>query len=180
MKRRPPRRPHRQARPHHRVPPALRRANELMDAGNYAEAALAFEKIARRADARRGSRAPIFYLRAGRAYILNEDVEQGMGHLRKGFTKMAKKQHWEPLHRFGQRAISELKELGYEKEAQEIADYLGRALPEKPPTEKAESRPQLPTQCPSCGAPIRSDEVAWLDQKTAECVLCGNPVRGED
>lgn len=179
MRRRPLRRPFRGKRPQ-RVPPALRRANELMGAGNYPEAAFAFEEIALRTEARHGARAPIFHLRAGRAYILSKDVEKGMTHFRRGLTMLSAKKEWEPLHRFGQRTVNELKELGLKQESQEIIDLLEKRLPEKIELGQDKSRATLPTLCPSCGAPIRSDEVVWIDQDTAECAFCGNPVRGED
>ncbi|MBT3190503.1 MAG: hypothetical protein HN736_05715 [Anaerolineae bacterium] len=179
-RRRPLRHPFKRSRPH-RVPPALRRANELMQNENYAEAARAFEKIAQGAERRRGARAPIFHLRAGRAYILAENIEKGMPHLTRGLTMLAAKKQWEPLHRFGQRTADELKELGLEKESQVIADLLEKRLPdgEKMETARDKSPAMLPTQCKSCGAPIRSDEVTWIDESTAECLFCGNPVRGE-
>lgn len=181
MRRRPPpsRRPLRRAGAR-RVPPALRRANNLMESGDYAEAALAFEKIAQRAEARRGPRAPLFHLRAGKAFILAENVDKGMSHLRQGLGIMIKKGHWEPLQRFGQRTVDELNELGLEEEAGEIATLLAKKLPEKEFAAQKTSRPALPTQCPHCGAPLRSDEVMWIDTRDAECAFCGNPVRGED
>ena len=179
MRRRPLRRPARTKDPR-RVPPALRHANELMESGYYAEAALAFEKIAQRADARRGARAPLFHLRAGRAFILSREIPKGMEHIRIGLTSIAVKKNWEPLHRFGQRTVDELNELGLHQESEEVATYLKQTLPEKPEAQRASSRPSLPTQCPGCGAPIRSDETIWIDQKTAECLYCSNPVQGEN
>ncbi len=167
-------------KPVSKVPPALRRANELMEAGNYVESALAFEKIASIAEARGGARAHIFHLRAGRAFVLAEDVEKGILHIKRGLTMIAAKRQWEPLNRFGKRAVDELNELGLNKEAQEIADLLKKRLPERVDMLREKSRPSLPIKCPSCGAPIRSDEVEWIDEKSAECVFCGNPVRGED
>ncbi len=178
-RRRPLRRPFRQPRPH-RVPPALRRANKLMKDDNYAEAAQAFEKIAQNTERRHGARAPIFHLRAGRAYILAKNTEKGMPHLTRGLTMLAAKKQWEPLQRFGQRALDELNELGYEENAQEITDLLEKRLPENMESKRDKSRFTLPTKCPGCGAPIRSDEVTWIDEKTAECPFCGNPVGGED
>ena len=177
-RRRPFRHPFRRPRPH-RAPPELRRANELMEKGNYADAAIAFEKIARHTETRRGARAPHFHLRAGRAYILSEDVEKGMPHLTRGLTMLAAKKQWEPFHRFGQQAVDELKELGLDEESQEIADLLEKRSPEKIELRRDKSRPTLPTQCSSCGAPIRSDEVEWIDEETAECLFCGNAVRHE-
>ncbi len=180
MRRRPPfRRPLRRSGPR-RVPPALKHANELMESGNYAEAAPAFEKIAQRVEARGGARAVHFHLRAGRAYILAENTKKGMTHLKHALMVMTAKKHWEPLQRFGQRAVDELNELGLEKEAQEIAALLTEKLPERSTFAQAKSRPALPTQCSGCGAPIRSDEVEWIDEETAECIFCGNPVRGEN
>ncbi|MBT7074406.1 MAG: hypothetical protein HN922_05815, partial [Anaerolineae bacterium] len=113
-RRRPLRRPFRQPR-NRRVPPVLKRANKLMQNQDYAEAGVAFEKIARDAERRRGPRAPIFHLRAGRAYILSENLEKGMPHLTRGLTMLAAKKQSEAFHRFGQRAIDELRELGLEK-----------------------------------------------------------------
>ncbi len=181
MRRRPFRHPFRRGGPR-RVPPELRRANELMEAGHHAQAAEAFEKIARRADARRRSRAPHFHLRAGRAYILAGNIENGMPHIKKGLASFAAKGQREPLNRFGQRALVELKELGYAAQAQEIDDYLSDKLPEKatPPQRISQIKATLPTHCPGCGAPLRTDEVDWIDQHTAECIYCSSPVRGED
>ena len=179
MRRRPLRRQARTKGPR-RVSPALRRANELMESGHFAEASLEFEKIAQRADARRSTRAPLFHLRAGHAYILSRETTKGMEHIRKGLTSIAVKKHWEPLHRFGQRTIVELNELGLHQESEEIGTYLEITLPEKPEAQRASSHLSLPTQCPSCGTPIRSDEITWIDQKTAECLYCGNPVQGEN
>ena len=181
MRRRPFRRPFRRGGPR-RVPPELRRANELMEAGHHAQAAEAFEKIARRAAARRGPRAPHFHLRAGRAYILAGNIENGMPHIKKALASFAAKRQWEPLDRFGQRAIIELNEMGYNAQAQEIEDYLSDKLPEKaaPPQRISQIKATLPTHCPGCGAPLRADEVDWIDQQTAGCIYCSSPVRGED
>ena len=163
------------------VPPELRRANELMDSGQHADAALAFERIAERTAARSGARAPLFFLRAGRAYLLAGAAAKGIPLLKQGLSMIAVRRDWEPLQRFGQRTVGELNELGYISEAEEISAYLAATLPEySAKFATAQNRADLPTHCPGCGAPLRTDEVEWLDEKTAECVYCGNPVRGDD
>ena len=45
----------------------------------------------------------------------------------------------------------------------------------------AVSPPQarLPAKCLSCYAPLRADEVEWVDAQSAECVYCGAVVRAE-
>ena len=176
---RPFRRPFRRPGPR-QVPPELRRANALMESGQYAEAANAFAHIAKQAERRRGPRAPIFHLRAGRAYAQAEIPGKAMPHLQKGLNMIAMRRDWAPLQRFGQRTVDELNELGYTTEAQEIADYLASVLPKSvEQTAPHEKQVSLPTHCPNCGAAVRADEVKWIDAQTAACIFCGSPVRGE-
>lgn len=163
------------------VSPELRHANALMESGQFLEAASAFAHIAKQTERQRGPRAPIFHLRAGRAYAQADVPSKAMPHLKKGLSMIAIRRDWAPLQRFGQRTVDELNELGHTAEAQEIADYLASVLPKglaqtAPPSDE---RVSLPTRCPGCGAPVRADEVEWIDNQTAECVFCGNPVRGE-
>jgi hypothetical protein len=81
------------------------------------------------------------------------------------------------------RFTAELKARGLVTEAKQIEYYLKTSLPagfvfgagagmEKP-------KPILPTNCPGCGGPIRSDEVEWADELTAECPYCGSAVRAQ-
>jgi hypothetical protein len=39
---------------------------------------------------------------------------------------------------------------------------------------------RLPTNCPQCGGPMRSDEVEWVDRTSAECNYCGGVVQGKE
>lgn len=40
----------------------------------------------------------------------------------------------------------------------------------------AVGRGRLPGRCPQCGAPLRSDQVEWVDAQSAECPYCGGVV----
>jgi len=173
------RRPFRRANPMS-VPPELRRANELRETGSHAQAAVAFEQIARRSVARRGVRAPLFFLRAGQAYALAGESLKGLSLLKEGLGIIAKRKDWADLQRIGQRAIAELNEANLYAEADEVSAYLTTILPENIEIPQTQIRAKLPSNCSGCGAPVHSDEVEWIDQKTAECVYCGSPVRGED
>jgi hypothetical protein len=36
---------------------------------------------------------------------------------------------------------------------------------------------RLPNTCPQCSAPVRGDEVEWIDSSSAECSFCGAVIR---
>lgn len=159
------------------VPPILQEANFAFSKGEYGRAAELFEKIARVAEGRNGPRAPLFFLQAGRARVLAGQASLGTPSLKRGLELLAGRRQFQRLHQFGVRTVDELNEHGYKNEAAEIAAWLKSILPEMPPGEAPVRKPVLPTHCPSCGAPLRPDEVEWLDEATAECGYCGSPAR---
>lgn len=159
------------------VPPILQEANFAFSKGEYGRAAELFEKIASVADGRGGPRAPLFHLQSGRSRVLAGQTALGMPSIKRGLELLAQRRQFQRLHQFGTRTVNELNELGLKNEAAEIAAWLKTVLPEAPALEVPAKRPILPTHCPSCGAPLRRDEVEWLDEITAECGYCGSPVR---
>lgn len=164
------------------IPPALQRANQLMATGQYAEAAEIFEQFARGALARNGPRAPWFFLQAGQACILAGQIPAGMAHLQQGLSLFAARGQWQKLHNSGMRFVMELNARGLTAEAKQIEDTLKATLPggfvARPGAGTVKPR-LLPTNCPGCGGPIRSDEVEWADEVTAECPYCGSAARAE-
>jgi hypothetical protein len=163
------------------IPPALQRANQLMASGQYAPAAEIYEQFAQGAVRRNGPRAPWFLLQAGRARILAGQIPAGMMHIRQGLSIFAGTGQWGALQKAGMSWVAELNERGLHAEAGEITKYLESTLPAgvRAPEPVSSRETLLPTKCPSCGAPIRSDEVEWADDATAECPYCGSAVRAE-
>ena len=168
------------------IPPLLIRSNELLSIGNYAEAADGLEQLARaaevRGDRRGGRRAANLYLEAGRARLMAGQKTQGLELLKSGLNLLAVVGMGIRRARIGGRILEELEASGLVDEARQISAILG--IPAQGPgatsAEPAPSkRPPLPTHCPACGAPMRPDEVDWMDEATAECNYCGSPVRGE-
>jgi len=161
------------------IPPILQEANMAFDKGEYGRAAQLFERIAEPADARGGPRAPLFHLQAGRARVFAGQVTLGIPSLKRGLELLAQRNQLHRLHVMGTRTIADLTERGLKNEAEEIEIWI-KSLTSTPASEGQISpakRPMLPTHCPSCGAPLRSDEVEWLNDVTAECGYCGSPVR---
>jgi hypothetical protein len=161
------------------VPPILQEANFAFDKGEYGRAGELFERMAEKAAARNGPRAPVFYLKAGQARILAGQTSLGMPSLQRGLELLALREQFQRLKNFGTRVVSELNERGLHHEASELEDWLRNMVPSAVSNEAPEKRPLLPTHCPSCGAAVRPDEVEWLDEITAECAYCGSPIRSQ-
>jgi hypothetical protein len=157
----------------------LQHANQLMASGEYKEAAVSFKELAQRAEDLFPERAPFLYMEAGRAAILSGQIKPGVDHLRHGLTLFASQGREHRMRIVGRRVIDELKARELNNEAEEIALLIHGSLPKELLNEKPMSikRPILPTHCPSCGAAIRSDDIEWMDESTAECDYCGSPVR---
>ncbi|HAV77980.1 MAG TPA: hypothetical protein DCX53_11580 [Anaerolineae bacterium] len=158
------------------VPPILQEANMAFEKGEYGRAAERYEKIARVADARGGRYAPLLLLQAGRARAFAGQAPLAIPSLRRGLELLAERGQYPRLQQAGTRIIAELKERGLEVEATNIEILIGTILPKSFTGEPSAKRPALPRHCPSCGAPLRPDEVEWLDEVTAECGYCGSPV----
>ncbi|MEW5941151.1 MAG: hypothetical protein AB1750_15915 [Chloroflexota bacterium] len=173
------------ARPAPAVPPMLRRAHELMAAGNYVAAAETFEQLGRAGEARGHPKTATMFLQGGRARIMAGQNQPGYEDLMRGLTVLSKMGRPGQLFHTGNRVVAELNERGMSKEAAQIADWLKTNLPPRPegaapgPTVAPTRKPVLPTHCPGCGGPVNSQDVEWLDDVTAECNWCGSPLRGE-
>ena len=161
------------------VPPILQEANFAFTKGEYGRAAELFEQIARVADGRGGSRAPLYHLQAGRSRVLAGQAALGIPSLKRGLELLAERRQLGRLHQAGTRILAELNQRGLKNEAVAFEKWMKSLIPDTPTVESPARRPILPTDCPSCGAPLRPDEVDWLDEVTAECGFCGSLVREE-
>ena len=165
--------------------PLLQRANDLLNSGNFQEAALLFEELAKKALSRNGPAAPHLLIQAGRAKILAKQVPGGMENLKQAFDVLAQKSEWMRLIRARSRAVDQLRQNGLEQEASEIEEYLSDRIPDEisdqinrgPINPISKAIAMLPVSCPGCGVPIRSDQVDWVDEITAECPYCGKIMR---
>jgi hypothetical protein len=61
-------------------------------------------------------------------------------------------------------------------------EYAAKVSPFQSPVQPIQTvqsgpRPKLPSTCPKCGAPVRSDEIEWIDDRSAECIYCGTTLQ---
>ncbi len=167
--------------------PMLQRANELMAIKDYTGAARAFEDLAKAANSRNGPAAPHLYLQAGRAHLMAGQVSSGIAHFQNALKLIAGRGEWLKFLRNRRRIEEELHRLGLDDEANSLANFLAEDIPaeinkieyepQDNPKPVARARATLPTKCVECGAPLRIDEVDWVDENTAECPYCGNITR---
>ncbi|MFC2064126.1 hypothetical protein ACFLXB_03405 [Chloroflexota bacterium] len=165
--------------------PLLQRANDLLNAGDFQGAAQLFDDLAQRAISRNGPAAPHLLIQAGRAKILADLVPEGIETIKQAFDIFAQRNEWMRLVRARKRAVEQLQQKGLEKEASDLEGYLSDKIPDNiseqimsgsiNPVSKAIA--MLPVSCPGCGGPIRSDQVEWVDEITAECPYCGKIMR---
>jgi hypothetical protein len=89
--------------------------------------------------------------------------------------------------RMAQRILEEMEEQGYPAEAQALRTEfdmhlkkLGLSLAENPTAgSSGVQKRNLPAQCPACLGPVRSDEVEWIDEISAQCAFCGSTLKAE-
>jgi hypothetical protein len=69
-----------------------------------------------------------------------------------------------------------LKSAGHAGAAAQLTNAvpLPLAVPEAP---AAAPRRALPAKCPHCAGAVRSDEVDWIDDASAECLYCGGVIQ---
>ena len=170
--------------------PVMQRASKQMAMENYSGAALTFEKMAERANSRNGPAAPHLFIQAGRANFLARQIPNGMVDIHKGLKLFAERKDWLRFGRNRKRVVKQLRRMGNENEANELMNFMAGELPAD--MDAIENEPQLdlktiaranaslPNQCQKCGAPVRSDEVEWVDDRSAECSFCGNIIQSED
>lgn len=164
--------------------PPLRRALRRMGRVNPAEAAAILEVKAQEAEEQGGlDKAGDLHLEAARCYLQLDDVDRADDHGLKALHLFIQAKRPGKVRRLVPRMMAVLRGKGYydkaEKLRQEVDAFLG-ALPGERPIpwgERAVQRGSLPAECPSCGGPIRSDEVNWVDSHSAECAYCGGIVK---
>lgn len=176
------------------VPPqvrrALQRAQRMLDTGRCAEAAAIYERLADRAYAGERLRAGVqMDLEATRAWLRAERLEAAQVRALHALDALLARDRLPGLvmpiveriadameAKGNPEAASDFREqVNARLEAHETS--LGDAL--GAPGRVSGHRGRLPDQCPSCYAPLRTDEVEWLEPDRAQCSYCGNVVLTE-
>jgi tetratricopeptide (TPR) repeat protein len=170
------------------VPPLLLSANLAFHAGNFAEAAAAYLKLAEKGVERGHHQAPNLYLQAARCYVMLGKSDEAVKTIREVAQYLAKEQRWADLYRALQRSQIFLQDREYRTESRMVESWKEELIPvaiiknldlEFQHKRVSHKKALLPTHCPSCGGSVNPLEVEWVDEGCVVCEFCGSIVRGE-
>jgi hypothetical protein len=164
----------------------LRRAHQLMERGQYAQAYPLLRRLGDVAVQRdMPVRAAHLYLQAAHARIEMGGPEDAFDLARRAIRLLLQAGQAARLRGLVPRIAEAFQRSGYEGQAvalrAEARSLLAGDVEEAP----VRGAGELPARCPSCGAPVRADEVTWTragarrGRPLAECAYCGTVLQAE-
>lgn len=78
---------------------------------------------------------------------------------------------------FSRNFSQHLRKAGYAEPADGFEQAQKIPVPLPPDVRLEKLTGQLPGSCPQCGAPVRSDQVEWVDANSAECDFCSAVIK---
>ena len=164
----------------------LGRGQELFRRGKFAEATRIFEWLAQEAEDRGMlDRAGDLRLQAARCYLELKNTERADQEGLRALRLFLRAHRPRKVRRLLPKMVAALEKHGRHEEAEELRkkaeELLGplRARVGAGPGPGPARRGTLPGKCPTCGAPVKPNEVNWVGQDSAECLYCGSVVTAE-
>ena len=162
---------------------AVSRANQALANGKPAEAADIFARLAQEGN-KRGIAKPAAnaHAHAALAYASAKNGAAALTHARAALNAFNQLGMLERAARFYANITRVLLENGLNGAADAIEKEFGAGLKSASAAAIAPEtkRGRLPSKCPHCAGPARSDEVDWIDDASAECNYCGGVIQTED
>jgi hypothetical protein len=158
----------------------LNQANQCLNTGRFSEAGTLFARVALDMEtARHPRRAANLHAQAAHAFASAQDEIRALTHARAALTLFTQFQMVRRTPQFYANILHKLRANGMQAAAAQLERDFSSLVPDSPdPTASnpapSPSRGKLPASCPQCGAPVRSDEVEWIDATSAECIFCGS------
>lgn len=156
----------------------LEEANYLLENNKPAQAAPIFAKLAEvLTSAGQPKRAASLHAQAALSFARSRN-EAALIQARSALNLMLQYKLDGQASAFYNDLIRELNKRGMKSAAEALTSEFGDKVPQPVPLDsRAAQLSRLPSNCPNCGAPLRSSEVDWTDANTIECSFCGTPIR---
>ncbi len=160
---------------------ALAQANQLLASGQTHEAANSLAQIAQELERRNHPRrAANLHAQAAHAYADSHDEANALLHTRAALNLFIQFGMSQRVSNLYANMTKKLRANGMNSAAETlIREFEARVKNLPAPQQNTGARGRLPGKCPSCGAPVRSDEVDWIDGQSAECAYCGSVIPAE-
>jgi hypothetical protein len=162
----------------------LNQANQLRASGQCEPAALLFEQLAAGMESTgHPRRAANFHAQAAHSFVDAKEPVRSLTHARRALDLFLQFQMVRRIPVFYTNITRHMRNKGLTAAADQIVkEYAAKVssfpLPVQPSqSNQAGPRPILPSSCPKCGAPVRSDEIEWIDDHSAECIYCGTTLQ---
>jgi hypothetical protein len=156
---------------------ALKQANQLITNGNTLEAAGIFSQLAQQMEnTGHPRRAANFHAQAAHLYADGSNEAQTLAHAQAALRLFIQFQMVNRTPRFYANITQKMHNRGMAASAAQLEKEFGHlvgSIPSPIQTLGPQTHGRLPSSCPQCGAPVRSDEVDWIDNTSAECIFCG-------
>ena len=151
-------------------------ANRLLAEGQPAQAAPLFAQLAQALEANNHPRrAANVHARATHAFAdataLAGYESAALDHARRALQLFQKHAMSQRFAQFYGNINRHFQSSGMASASGALQSEFG--LPMEPAPAPSHATAQLPGSCPKCGAPVHSDEVDWIDPRSAECPYCG-------
>lgn len=157
----------------------LRRANEMIANQHYAETAPLYGQLALEMEQSSHPRwAANLHAQAAHTYADAGNEPQALAQSQVALRLFIQYRMVRRTPRFYANITHKLNAKGMKSAAMALQQEFSNRAVMRAPTMLAPARPgRLPTACPQCGAPVRRDELSWVDDQTAECVYCGSLIQ---
>jgi len=163
----------------------LSRANQMLAVGGHQQAAALFAQLALQADRTGHPRQSAnLYAQAAQAAAEQPDRELALLYGRAALKAFARLGMLLRVTGFLAAFSQLLRMKGMDSEANLLQlEFGGQPIKvttvQEEDASSAQPSARLPSACPQCGAPARSDEVEWIDEQSAECAYCGGVIQAD-
>jgi len=163
---------------------AINQANQLRASGQSEQAAVLFAQLAAGMEnTGHPRRAANFHAQAAHTFADAKEPVRSLKHAQRALDLFLQFQMVRRIPVFYANIIRHMRNKGLTAAASQIEkEYAARVSPFPLPQQPSQStqagpHPILPASCPKCGAPVRSDEIEWIDERSAECIYCGSTLQ---
>ena len=157
-------------------------ANQLVAKGQAAQAAQMLTQLAQDVESRGRPRpAANLYAQAAHAYAAAKNESAALAQARAALNLFIQLNMARRVPMFYDNISSKLRANSMASAADALKqEYREKVKPFRSfaPASPAQGK-RLPSNCPHCGAAARSDEVDWIDGRSAECNYCGGVIQTE-